>query len=47
MGSPAPMLLRKPAAYPDQPTATALTTRLYSRISDQPTIQAINSPNTM
>ena len=44
-GNPVPTLCRKPAAQPDQPTATALTTRLYSRIRATPTIQAISSPN--
>jgi len=45
-GSPAPMPSRKPLAYSAQPTATALTTREYSRIKLQPMIHASNSPIT-
>src|SRR5688572_13153283 len=34
-----------PAAYPDQPTATALQTTVYSRMSVHPTIHASSSPS--
>src|SRR5215510_7060480 len=37
--------LMKPAAYPDQPTATALQTTVYSRIRHQPTTHASSSPS--
>jgi hypothetical protein len=37
---------RKPTIWPDHPTATALAPSAYSRISAQPTSQAINSPIT-
>ena len=36
----------RPTAWLDQPTATALAPTAYSRISAQPTIQAISSPTT-
>jgi hypothetical protein len=38
---------RKPVAYPDHPTATALQTTEYSRMRLHPTIQARNSPMTV
>ena len=41
-----PTLSKKPTMWPDQPTATALAPSAYSRISAQPTSQAISSPIT-
>ena len=37
--------LRKSEKYPDQPMATVAAPSAYSRMSPQPTIQAINSPS--
>ena len=45
-GMCSPKLSKKPTMWPDQPTATALAPRAYSRISAQPTSQATSSPIT-
>jgi hypothetical protein len=43
-GTSRPMSCRRLTAYPDQPTATTEAARPYSSSSNEPMIQAPNSP---